>query len=275
MKRVELGNLSIAFEDEGDGIPLVCIHGYPLNRQIWRSQWGGLANSARVIASDIRSHGDSFIRGNIKLRGSIHGMDLLAEDLADLLDALNIPQPVVINGLSMGGYVAFAFFRSYPNRVRGLILTATRARPDLDEEKENRLRSINLAQSQGVGPIVDVMLQRLVSPKTVSGKPGLVERIREVMLSSSVEGVVGDLKGMMDRPDARPLLPEIQIPVLILVGKADQIIPIEEAQAMNDSIPDSRLEIIEDAGHLPNMEQPEIYNRIVRNFLQFLDRGKV
>jgi pimeloyl-ACP methyl ester carboxylesterase len=90
------------------------------------------------------------------------------------------------------------------------------------------------------------------------------------MLSSPVEGVVGDLKGMIDRPDARPLLPEIQIPVLIVVGKDDQIIPIEEAEAMNDLIPDCRLEILGDAGHLPNMEQPEIYNRIVRNFNQSL-----
>ena len=93
------------------------------------------------------------------------------------------------------------------------------------------------------------------------------------MLSSTIEGVVGDLKGMMDRPDARPLLPAIHIPVLILVGRDDQIIPLEEAEAMNEQIPNSRLEMIGDAGHLVNMEQPEMYNRVVRDFIVSLERG--
>jgi 3-oxoadipate enol-lactonase len=271
MKRVELDDLSVAYEDVGDGIPIVCIHGYPLNRQIWQSQWGGLANSYRVIAPDLRSHGDSFIRGNSSLSEPIHSMDLLAGDLARMFNAMNILQPVVINGLSMGGYVAFAFLRNYPERVRGVILTATRARPDTDVEKENRLKARQLAQTQGLVPIVDGMIQRLVSPITISEKPGLVERIRGIMRSSPVEGVIGDLKGMMDRPDSRPMLSGIRVPVLIVVGRDDQIIPIEEAQAMNDQISDSRLEIISDAGHLPNMEQPEMYNRIARNFIQSLE----
>jgi pimeloyl-ACP methyl ester carboxylesterase len=274
MRRVEFDNLSLACEDEGKGIPIVCIHGYPLNRQIWQPQWEGLASSVRVIAPDLRNHGDSLIRGNSVSGGVIHSMDLLADDLAHMLDAMSLSQPVVINGLSMGGYVAFALIRNYPRKVRGLILTATRARPDSVEEKANRLKAIQLAQTQGVAPIVDGMLGRLVSPKTTSGKPGLAQSIREIMLSNTVEGVIGDLRGMMDRPDARPPLPEIRVPVLILVGKDDQIIPIEEAQAMNDLIPDSRLEIIEDAGHLLNMEQPALYNRIVRSFIQSLERGQ-
>ena len=274
MKRVELDNLSIAYDDEGDGIPILCIHGYPLNRQIWRPQWDGLANSFRVIAPDLRSHGDSFVRGSSNLREAIHTVDLMANDLALLLDAIGVSQPVVVNGLSMGGYVAFAFLRNYPSRVRALILTATRARPDSDVEKDNRRNAIQLAQTQGVAPVVDGMLRRLVSPETLSGKPGLVERIREIMLSSSVEGIIGDLKGMIDRPDARPMLAGIRVPVLILVGNDDQIIPLDEAQAMKDSISESSLETIKDAGHLLNMEQPETYNRTVRNFVQSLARGQ-
>jgi 3-oxoadipate enol-lactonase len=273
MKRVEFNGLSMAYDDQGEGIPMVCIHGYPLNRQIWRPQWEGLASSARVVAPDLRNHGDSFVRENNIPLTAVHSMDLLAEDLAHLFDFINVRQPVIINGLSMGGYVALAFFRQYPSRVRGLILTATRARPDSDGEKGNRLKAIQLAETQGVRPIVDGMLQRLVSPKTVSEKPGLVDRIREVMMSSTVEGVVGDLKGMMDRLDARPLLPTIHIPVLILVGTDDQIIPLEEAEAMNEKIPNSRLEMIRDAGHLLNMEQPEMYNRVVRDFIGSLERG--
>ena len=271
MKRVELHNQSIAFEDVGEGIPVVMIHGYPLNRQIWRYQWEGLANSARIIAPDLRNHGETKVHGQNKLSESIHNMELLADDIAQLLDALRISSPVVVNGLSMGGYAAFAFYRIYPDRVRGLILTATRARSDSEAEIENRIKAINIAQLQGVGAIVDSMLPRLLSPKTIKHKPDLVATIRQIMLNSSVEGVVGDLRGMMIRLDSIPLLSKIQIPVLILAGKDDQIIPIDEAQAMNDLLPDSRLEIIEDAGHLLNMEQPEMYNRIVREFIVSLD----
>lgn len=270
MKRVETQNLSIAYEDEGERNPVVMIHGYPLNRQIWRYQWEGLANSARIIAPDLRNHGETTIFGQNKLSESIHNMELLADDIAQLLEVLSISSPVVVNGLSMGGYAAFAFYRIYPDRVRGLILTATRARSDSEAEIENRVKAINIAQNQGVGAIVDSMLPRLLSPKTIKHHPDLVATIRQIMLNSSVEGVVGDLRGMMVRLDSIPILSKIQIPVLILAGKDDQIIPIVEAQAMNDLIPDSRLEIIEDAGHLLNMEQPEMYNRIVREFITLL-----
>jgi len=271
MKRVEMHNLSIAFEDEGEGNPVVMIHGYPLNRQIWRSQWERLADSARIIAPDLRNHGETTLHRKNKLNETIHNMELLADDIAQLLDALSISSPVVVNGLSMGGYAAFAFYRMYPDRVRGLILTATRARSDSEGEKENRIKAINIAQVQGVGAIVDSMLPRLLSPKTIKHKPDLVATIRQIMLSSSVEGVVGDLRGMMVRLDSIPHLSRIQIPVLILAGKDDQIIPMDEAQAMHDLIPDSRLEIIDDAGHLLNMEQPKMYNRIVREFIVSLE----
>ena len=130
MKRVEFNGLSMAYDDEGEGISMLCIHGYPLNRQIWQPQWEGLAKRARVVALDLRSHGDLFFREPETLPAPVHSMDILAEDLAHLLDFIDVRQPVIINGMSMGGYAAFAFYRRYPSRVRGLILTATRARPD-------------------------------------------------------------------------------------------------------------------------------------------------
>jgi len=275
MKRVNWVDLSIAYEEEGDGYPLLLIHGYPLNRLIWQNQLEGLANSARVIAPDLRNHGDSIAGSGIGQGTYPHTMDLLAEDLARMLDTLEITQPVAVGGLSMGGYVAFAFYRSYPERVGGLILTATRASSDSAEAKSNRIIAVDLARTQGVGTIIDSMLPRLVSPYTISRKPELVQQIKKLMMSNSVDGVVGDLLGMMDRPDSTLLLPQIHVPVLILMGRDDQIIPITEAQEMNNAIPDSRLQVIPDAGHLPNMEQPEMYNQIVRTFIQTLDRGPI
>jgi pimeloyl-ACP methyl ester carboxylesterase len=271
MNRVELDDLSIAFEDEGEGIPVVLIHGYPLNRHIWRSQWQGLANTARIIAPDLRNHGDSVVLGHQNPVNTIHPMELLAGDIARLLDALGISVPVIINGLSMGGYAAFAFYRSFPNRVRGLILTATRARSDSDAEKSNRIKAIHIAQDQGIEAISQSMLPRLISPMTILHKSDLVNRVKEIMLSSTVAGVVGDLRGMLARPDSLALTAKVHIPALIVMGRDDQIIPLDEAQAMNDLLPDSSLEIIDGAGHLPNMEQPEIYNRIVQEYIHSLE----
>jgi pimeloyl-ACP methyl ester carboxylesterase len=120
---------------------------------------------------------------------------------------------------------------------------------------------------------VDGMIQRLISPTTVSEKPELAERIKEIMMSSSVEGITGDLRGMMARPDSRPMLPRIRVPTVVIAGRDDQLIPPEEAQAMNELIPEAKLEIISHAGHLPCMEQPELYNRILVDFIQLIERG--
>ena len=139
-------------------------------------------------------------------------MDLFAEDLARMLDALEITQPVVIGGLSMGWNVAFAFYRNYPQRVGGLILTATRASSDSAEVKENLIKAVDLARNQGAVLIVGAMLPRLISPYTIPEKPELVQQINKLMLSNSVDGVVGDLSGMMDRPDSTLLLPQIHAP---------------------------------------------------------------
>lgn len=271
MMRVELDDLSIAYEDEGEGIPLVLIHGYPLHRLIWQDQWIGLANDVRVIVPDLRNHGDTVVHGRRDLSEIIHRMDLLAEDIARLLDALRISEPVILNGHSMGGYAVFAFYRSFPQRVRGVILTATRARNDSEVEKANRLKAIKLAQEEGIKPITSSMLPRLLSPVTIEQKPDLVSRVQEIMLGSTLEGVLGDLRGMMERPDSLPILSQMQIPALILVGGDDQIVPLEEARAMKDALPNSRLEIIDTAGHLPIMEQPELYNRLVREYIHSLD----
>lgn len=264
MKLVEFETFKMAYDEAGSGIPLLFIHGYPLNRRMWQPQLDALAQDARVIAPDLRGHGDS-----TPTEGT-YTMDLLAEDCAKLLDHLNIHEKIVLCGLSMGGYISFAFARNYPDRLAGLILTATRAAADTEEGKLNRQRSIQLAKEQGIEPIIETMLQRVLSPRTLQNNPALVQTVRQIMQRTSLSAVLGDLQGMMERIDSRPFLKQIAVPTLIIHGKDDALIPVDEARAMQEAIPNCQLVLLEGAGHLPNLEASEPFNQAVREFIKKL-----
>ena len=262
--RLSLPGFTMAYDDRGRGLPLLFIHGYPLNRTLWEPQIDDLSYTTRVLTVDLRGHGESD-----PMPGP-YPMDMLADDCISLLDALGITRPIVICGLSMGGYVTFAFYRRYAARVAGLILTATRAGADSSESKANRDKSAVLAQEKGADVIAEAMLPRLLSPKTLTARPDLVDRVRKIMRGISVDGIVGDLTGMRDRLDSTPLLTQINIPTLIIYGADDQIIPLSEVEFMHQAIINSELKIIPDAGHLPNLEQPELFNQVVKEFTKFI-----
>lgn len=262
--KLAMDNGYIVYQIIGNGIPLLFIHGYPLSRKIWDPQLKELSKLARIITLDLRGHGDSFPFEGPYL------MDVLASDIIKVLNDAEINEPTVICGLSMGGYVSLALYKNHPELFRGLILTSTRSAADSQEGKANRDASIRNLMEHGVDQIVDKMLPKLVSPFTFSHQPDLVNSIREIMIHTSPEGIIGALSGMRDRPDSTDLLTRISCPVLIVHGVEDQLIPMSEAEQMHALVPNSALVRIPNAGHLPNMEQPELYNRAVGDFLSSL-----
>jgi pimeloyl-ACP methyl ester carboxylesterase len=265
MMYVNVQGLGMAYSDAGKGVPLLFVHGYPLNRKLWGPQLEDLSTAARTLAPDLRGHGDS------QAMPGPYSMDLFADDLNAFLDALGIRQPVIICGLSMGGYVAFAFYRKYAPRVAGMILTATRAAADTPEARAGRDQSMVTARQQGARAIVEGMLPKMLSPKTFAGQPELVSRVREIMLNTSLEGVLGDLEGLKKRPDSTQTLREIRVPVLLLPGEDDVIVPLHEAEEMfsilRASNPGAFLEVIPGAAHLPNLENSAVFNQSVRRFV--------
>ncbi len=263
---VKINGLDIALEDRGVGLPVLFIHGYPLSRRIWEQQLEGLAGVARLVAPDLRGHGES------AAAPGPYSMDLLAEDCHAILKALDITVPVVLCGLSMGGYVAFAFHRKYPEQMAGLILAATRPGEDSPESKANRDKAADLARRDGPSAVAESMLPKMLSPKSYAERPELVQSVREIMQATSLDGVLGDLMGMKSRPDSTPALKKIEKPTLILHGSDDQLIPASEAVAMGGAIPGARLELLPDAGHLLNMEQPQLFNKAVGEFLREFQR---
>lgn len=260
--KIQLNGMTLAYDTAGEGKPILFVHGYPLSRKIWEPQISGLAMFSRIVAPDLRGHGESD-----KIPGP-YSVDLLADDCNNLLDTLGITQPVVIAGLSMGGYIALAFYRKYADRMSGLILTATRAGSDSPEVKLNRDKAIDLARSSGSIAIVDGMINKMLSPLTYKNNPSLVDHVREIMVGTSVEGIVGALTAMKDRPDSSSMLKSIAKPVLIIHGNEDQLIPVTEAIKMYEEIPNSELVTINEAGHLLNMEKPTMFNQAIQNFIK-------
>ncbi|HSI06555.1 MAG: alpha/beta fold hydrolase [Myxococcota bacterium] len=263
--KLDTGELTLAYEDTGRGPPVLFIHGYPLGRRMWRPQLEALIGNMHVIAPDLRGHGDS---------DAVPGpytIDMHADDCIDLLDGLEVDEPVVVCGLSMGGYVALALHRLYPERVAGLVLCATRATPDNDEAKAKRTQAMTQARDGGVSAIVDTMLPKLFAPQNLEPKQAVVKYVDQVMRKTSLEGLLGDLVALRDRPDARPGLAAIEVPTLVIHGKDDQLIPVSEAEALTAGIRGARLVTLENTGHLPNLEQPQLFNAALRDFVKLFD----
>ena len=257
----QVNDLRLAYGDRGreHERALLLVHGFPLDRRLWAAQAGAFGTIARVITPDLRGHGKSTI-----VPGPFT-MDQHADDLAALLDYLKIRRAVVA-GLSMGAYVAFAFWRRYPGRVRGLILADTRAEPDSAAARAGRDAAMAKVQQIGAAAYVDEMLPRLLAPDSLAdGK--IVGAARKMMTEQPVAGIIGALGGLRDRPDSRATLPTITVPALVIAGEADVVTPPADAQAMAAAIPGARLAVIPKAGHLTPMENPRAFNAVVRAFL--------
>ncbi len=261
MPSIRVGEIELSYRDEGDGPPVVLLHGFPFSSRLWAPQIEGLRSGHRVIAPDLRGFGRSpVVPGPYR-------METLADDVAGLMDALGLARAAVA-GLSMGGYVAFELYRRHPGRVARLMLADTRAEPDDEEGRARRARMAERARAEGTGAIVDGMIPKLVAPATLEERPEIVRELRAIMEEVDPEAVAAALEGMAERADSRPLLAEISVPVLVIVGAEDAITPPAVARAMVEAIPDARLEVVASAGHVSNLERPEAFNAAILDVLE-------
>lgn len=264
MTLLRLDDIQLAYTDTGLGRPVVLLHGYPFNRSLWNEQVAELSNSYRVIVPDLRGMGESESSSNPAT------MNQMAQDVARLLDHLEIPRATV-GGLSMGGYVTLTFYQQFPSRVRALVLADTRAQGDSEDNKQTRAQQAEKALAEGMAGIADAMLPKLLTPDTVSKRPEIVKRVRDMMLKTKPQGAAAALHGMAQREDQTPMLPGISVPTLILVGAEDAITPVADSEQLNQGIPGSRLVVLENAGHVSNLEQTAQFNGALLDFLRALN----
>ena len=261
MTTTRIDDIQMAYDDVGSGPAVIFIHGYPFNRSLWTEQAEALSGKYRVVTPDLRGFGES---------DSSEGpatMNRMAQDVARLMDHLGIQQAVIAS-LSMGGYVALAFTKQFPSRVKALVLADTRAQADSDEAKQTRAQQAEKALSEGMAGIADAMLPKLLTPETVSKRPEIVKRVRDMMLKTKPQGAASALLGMAEREDQTEFISTITVPTMIVVGREDAITPLADSEKMQSKIAGSRLVVLENAGHVSNLEQTEQFNFALLRFLE-------
>ncbi len=250
---------TIAHDESGDGMPVVLLHPFPLDRSYWAPQLRAFVDHCRCIAPDRRGFGES-------PAGPPHTIDSHADDIVALLDRLSI-ESAVIGGISMGGYVALSLWKRYPKRVRGLMLFDTRATPDSDAERAKRASQIEFVREKGVGALAKDLAPVLLGATTRARHPETLEQVERIIRRATADGVANAVEAMRDRPDSTDALATIDVPTLIVCGAEDVATPPSDSRYMHDRILGSVLEIIEGAGHLSSLERPAAVNHVMREFL--------
>ncbi len=263
--RLNANGATIGYDVYGEGeTALALLHAFPLSRGQWRAQGEALARALalRIITPDLRGCGESDTASDEPIT-----MERMTQDLLALLDALDARR-VVLGGLSMGGYCAFAALRLAPERFMGVILADTRATPDTDEGRAGREATATFVVAQGPGALFDRDAPKLFSNRTLTRHPDIVANARALAELSRAEGLAAQTRGMALRPDCMDLLPQIAWPALILVGDQDALTPVSDARTIFERIPHAELRVLEDAGHLSNLERPELFTEHVASFLR-------
>jgi 3-oxoadipate enol-lactonase len=254
-----IDSLDLAYDDVGAGTPAVFLHAFPMNRTMWAPQLSALVERCRCIAVDVRGFGESTIMPP-------YSMEQYADDLAHLLEQLRLDKVVLI-GCSMGAAIALSFWRRYRQHVRALVLSGARAGIDSDETLARRRHLIHAVREQGSIAVANAQIALLVGPTTREKQPDTYDAVHRTVAVAPVEGIVGALEAMMLRPDSTSTLPTIDVPTLVVAGDEDTAAPVREAQFIHQQVAGSRLEVIEQAGHLCNLERPAAFNHVLTEFL--------
>lgn len=263
MPKAAVRDVEIAYDELGEGLPLLFIHGFPLSRRMWTPQLQDLSSDYRVLALDLRGFG-----GSSKPKSS-YSVEVFAEDVASFIEEV-VRSSVVLIGHSMGGYIAFQLLRRNPSLVLSMVLVNTKAETDPDE-KALITEMSNIIRRNGKEKFFRWLAQRLLAPEK-SSKPKLLEQVVELMENADEETLTSVLKALAERPNYAGLLKKVRTPTLIIAGDHDQLIPVESALNMARKIPGSAVALIKGAGHLPNIEKPEEFNNVIRRFLGSLEK---
>lgn len=249
------------YKISGTGIPFVLVHAWPLSSGMWERQLKTLSDKVRLITPDVPGLGNS-------ARQKTPSIAQAAQEVAALLDHLKIAEPVVVGGLSVGGYVTFEFSRQFPERVRGLGLFATRANADTPEVRERRFKNIEFLETHPLEEFLPrVIPNLLLGPTAMKSNPMAVEKTKSLILENSPEGIADVLRAMAARQDSTELLGKIHWPTLVMAGDEDGFVTVEESKAMHAKIPGAEFHLMKNTGHLLNLENPEEFDAVLRSFI--------
>ena len=244
----------ISYTDNGSGKPLVLIHAFPSDQQLWSPQIEVLKKHFRIITLDLWGFGQSS-----PTDGKAITMTQYADEVNTLLEHLQIKH-AIIGGESMGGYITLAFLNKYPQKVDALILADTQSISDNADTKKKREALAQEVLTQGTENLTKGFLPQALSPQA-SEKTKLF--LMDMMERQSAKGIASALRGMALRQDMSKTLAATSLPVLILTGKEDKLILAKQSEDMHALAKNSQLVVINNAGHLSSLEQAEKWNNAV------------
>ena len=259
--QIRSDDIELYYTVTGEGFSVVLLHPFPIHHEFWTPVAQKLGTRYQVVLPDLRAHGLS------EVGAAAATMEKHAGDLLRLLDAQQITRAVFV-GVSIGGYILFEFWRRHRERIAALVLSNTRAEPDTEQGRANRLKSIEDARLRGTAPFLDAQIPNLIGESTRRNRPDVVATARGMMQRLTVEALAALQQGMAERPDSVPTLREISVPTLVIAGEEDTLTPLANAQLIHEHIPGSKLAVIPRAGHYAALERPEEFARAL---LQFLD----
>jgi pimeloyl-ACP methyl ester carboxylesterase len=261
MPKAQLKNFKMSYYDNGNSdIPLILIHGFPLDKRMWELQIEKLLWSTRIITPDLRGHGES------EIGSRQYSIESYADEIVEFISIMGIKK-FSLGGFSMGGYIAMDLVKRYPEKVSSLLLLHTKYESDSDEVKIGREDMAKLAETSGANPIAERLIPRLLTQNSVDNRPDLVDRVHRMITQCSIEGIAGDLRAMAAREDFTNTLKDLNIPTLIVSGKNDVVIPSSESEKMHNLINNSQLHILQETSHLSNLEKSDEFNTIISKFI--------
>lgn len=262
--RVRSGDADIFYEIAGSGFPVFLLHPFTVSHEFWLPASAYLSGKYELILPDLRAHGRSQV-GDGPATMAKH-----ARDLMEIIQAQSISRAVFC-GVSFSGYILMEFWRIYREHVAALVLCNTRATPDSEEGRNQRLRSIEESRERGPGDFLDRQIPNYIGESTRASRPDLVRRVRVMMNPMLAENIAAAQQGMASRPDSVATLKTIDVPTLLITGDEDTLTPVSDAELMRSHISGSRMEVVPKAGHFAVFEQSETVGRMIRQFLDSLN----
>ncbi len=266
---IPINNFALSYDDVGEGsMPIIFLHGFPFDKTMWKGQIDFLKSSYRLIAVDIRGFGRS------KDEESHLSIDMFGEDLIAFMDKLGVDKAIIC-GLSMGGFIALNVLKRFPNRFDALILCDTQCIADTAEGKEKRYTIIEEIKANGASDFNEGFIKNVFHKDSLSNKKEVVEELRSVVFANSNDIITMGLTALAERSETCSTLNEISLPTLIICGREDAVTPLAQSEFMNANIKGSLLRIIDNAGHVSNLEQTQEFNQHLLSFLTGLDVFRV
>ena len=252
---------TISYHCNGSGTPIVFLHSFGHNKNLWFPQLTHfLELGYQVVAPDMPGHGES------SFDPATHTVDLMAQSYIEFLDKLGLKK-VILAGISMGGYIALRMWARKPELISALVMSNTKAEADTEDIKARRRIQIDNIRKYGLEEFVNTTAPKRLSPKTVEQRPWVLDWIKLLNLTVSAEANAATLEAMVIKEDDTHTLQTITAPTLITSGADDIFIPKESAGLLKAGIKNSEHHVIENTGHVSNLENPTRYNRIMEAFL--------